>query len=565
MKKILFVALSALFIGGVSSCKDYEDEIRADHKQDIAEVTTQHKQDVDKLNSYITALEAQVAEVKKQCEGNSTLIAANAQKIAEIENEIAELQSQVAALEESKADKAVVDSMIVSLQEEMVKEFARVDSVAAVNGIRLDVLSDSLKLVDAKVAAAFAALNALRQQISGLMSETITGIEVHSVTTPVLADFNINLGGIHNSLLCSYVGQHVRGGMFHGIDLDEEEFVSEAGKIFLTINPADKDYSGLKMKLVSSYGEAPVYLTSLQRSFFAPQVGLSRSIEKLPVFEAQALYPSAVEAEENKFDTRDLKAVAKNLKVVLKEHSKSGLKALATSMFEAAARNSNVPAYALATEDGKYVGKAEYAISAIKPLGFYNQGLVDQLASVDFHKYLPSIGEAIDRINTPNSLSESKWIVNADKIISYINKVIEKVADRLEDATPYLQPVMFVGAKEEASNDENFRHLSSSESNPLKVNGNILHLVATTYTFDILNPAFKKCLTIEKVGGSAISAKTYISQYGETVELGKPFNGSVREINVDMTGQAKGVYKLTYDAVDFYGQKCVKEYYIELL
>lgn len=558
MKKILFVAFSALFIGGVSSCKDYEDEIRADHKQDIAEVVTGHKQDVDKLNSYIAALEAQLAEVKTKVDGNSA-------KIAEIEGEIAELKAQVAALDETKADKEEVAEQVAELQSLMLQEFARVDSVAAANGVRLDVLSDSLKLVDAKVAAALAGLDALRAEVAGLLGSTINGIEVHSVTTPVLADFNINLGGISNSLLCSYVGEHVKGGMFHGIDLDEEEFVSEAGKIFLTINPADKNYAGLKMKLVSASGEAPVYLTALQKSFFNPQVGISRSIEKLPVYEAQALYPSAIEAQANKFDMRDFKAVAKSLKTLVKEQSKAGLKDFATKMFEAAARNSNVTAYALSTEDGKYVTKAEYAISAIKPLGFYNQGLVDQLASVDFHKYLPSIGESIDKINTPNSLSGSKWIVKADKVIDLINKVIEKVADRLEDATPYLQPVMFVGAKEEASNDENFHHISSSESNPLKVSGNILHLVATTYTFDILNPAFKKCLTIEKVGGSAISAKTYISQYGETVELGKPFNGSVREINVDMTGQAKGVYKLTYDAVDFYGQKCVKEYYIELL
>lgn len=569
MKKILFVALSALFIGGVSSCKDYEDEIRADHKQDIAEVTTQHKQDVEKLNSYISALEAQLAEVKKQTETNASNIAANAAKIAEIEKEIDDLKAQVKALEESKADKVVVDSLYNDVVSYVLKEFARVDSVAAVNGIRLNTLSDSLKLVDAKVASALASLEALRKEVESLLGSTINGISVHSVTTPVLADLNINLAGIKNVLLCSYVGEHVKGGMFHGIDLDEQELVSEAGKIFLTVNPSNKDYTGMKLKLVSAYGEAPVYLSALQKSYFAPQVGISRAADKLTVYETQVNYPSAEEAMDGRMSFGDLETVAKDLKAVIKEHSKSGVKTLAADLFHIAAENSNVPAYAIMTEDGSYTGVADYAVSAFKPLGFYNQGLVDKVASYDFHKEIPGLGETIDKVYTPNSLSESKWVVNLDKVIDLINETITKVADRLEDVSPYLQPVMFVGAKERPSSEEIYRHLPTSEDKAIKISGNILRLVATTYTFDLLNPCYKKYLKIEKVGGSEITPKAYISQYGETVELGKPFNGSVREIDVDMTGQEKGVYKLTYDAVDFYGQKSGNgkafEYYIELL
>jgi len=566
MKKILFVALSALFIGGVSSCKDYEDEIRADHKQDIAEVTTQHKQDVEKLNSYISALEAQLAEVKKQTETNASNIAANAAKIAEIEKEIDDLKAQVKALEESKADKVVVDSLYNDVVSYVLKEFARVDSVAAVNGIRLNTLSDSLKLVDAKVASALASLEALRKEVETLLGSTITGISVHSVTTPVLADLNINLGGIDNVYFASYVGEHVKGGMFHGIDLDEQEFVSEAGKIFLSVNPSNKDYTGLKLKLVSAYGEAPVYLSALQKSYFAPQVGVSRAADKLPVYEAVVNYPSAEEAMEARMHFGDLKEIAKDLKTVVKDHSESGLKQVASKMFKYAASNSNVPAYAVMTDDGSYTGVADYAVGAFKPLGFYNQGLADQIAKVDFHKELPLVSEVIDKVYTPNSLSESKYVKNTDKVIELINKIIVKVADRLEDVTPYLQPVMFIGAKEKPSAEEVYRQLPSDEANPLKISGNILRLVATTYTFDLLNPSFKKYLQIEKVGGSAVSPKAYISEYGETVEIGKPFNGSVREIDVDMTGQDKGVYKLTYEAVDFYGQKSAKfEYYIELL
>lgn len=128
-----------------------------------------------------------------------------------------------------------------------------------------------------------------------------------------------------------------------------------------------------------------------------------------------------------------------------------------------------------------------------------------------------------------------------NKVRPTLNKVISKVNYVLDNANQLLQPIMLGVADGEA-----FR-LSEVEAAPsiVKANGeNAIVLAPTSYTLELLAPAYKKSI---KVNGTELN----------TAEL----DGNTKTVVASLKS---GKNEIVYEAVDFYGEKVSKKYYIEV-
>lgn len=623
MKKILSVALCALVLGGVSSCKDYEDEIRADHKQDIAVVSA----DITALKGSVTALQTELAVLKSQCDADHA-------RIAEIEKTLVALQAEL----DKKANQEDVDAM----KQELLAQIAAVDSIAKANSLDIVALKDTVAQMSDTLKAAVANLNALQDMVT----RQITSIVMQTITSPALGDISINLGGVKSTLLCAYYGKNIAGtDEFYGLDLTKSKMLSNAGDIYFTLNPLGNDFTAAHIKLIKSNSTlAPVELTAaVPETEFEVAAGISRA-DQVVLWKSTAFYKSVKDAEANEIKyEEELKDVAKDIKTLVKEKKASGVKTLLKDVLMAAIRNSDCPAYALAAdyydtnEQTKTVmSDLNIAVKAVKPLAF-TLDVKGALGNPNLHRSIPAISTILDKLNgklkvegmiedvtldlnlagakvtgtatidgvpqtvdipldggnlatvlseqiaqalnapttgviaqieksiqkkitnVVNSAKDTKEVHAADKMISFLNKTIEFLATKVDNVNYYMEPVMFWGNK-----DAGYHHLSSLKSAPTYVNGSSMDFYATTYTADVLNPAFKKAIVVKNLTTNATVTKGYdVSKNGsKSLTINKAFDGGIREVSVVFP--ASGLYEITYAAIDYHGNVVEIPYYVNV-
>ena len=643
MKKILSVALCALFIGGVSSCKDYEDEIRNDVNQALSTTKADFDKKISDVNATITSIQSQAALMK-------TWIDQNTSHIILLEVDVDILKEQFEALQANYDTlKYGFDSLSVeynefktsvdSIQNALLNKLAEVEEIAVTNSIDIADLKAQVAGMGAKYQEALAAVDALRSQLN----HEIYGVQVQAVTCPVLGDVNVNFAGIESTFLCSYFGKNVEmTEEFYGVNLGETKMLSNAGSIYFTLNPVGNDFAGHQLKLIDSYGnQAPVSLTSaLAKPDYQVQSGVSRAADNAYLYKTTAWYPSVKKAEENQIDYSSLvKKLGGDIKAVIKNKTATDLQTLVKDFIYEAAKNTDVPAYGLAAEytvNGQkktVVSKYNLQIQSIKPLSF-GLNVEEALKDINFHRSIPSILETLDKIkgkldlngiiadvnvgtfdlsgikitgtvtvggtpktveintddltttnltsviaqeiakmlNTDNTgviaqieksltdkiaakidaVKDNKYTHAADKIVSFLNKTIEKVATRIDNANYYLQPIMFFGNKEVG-----YHHLATKKEFAPISRGEALPLYATTYTNDILNPAIFKAVTVKNLTTGEVVAKDVD---GKT--LGVAFDGYQRGLTVMVPSD--GLYEITYAAVDYFGKVVEINYYINV-
>ena len=129
-----------------------------------------------------------------------------------------------------------------------------------------------------------------------------------------------------------------------------------------------------------------------------------------------------------------------------------------------------------------------------------------------------------------------------DNIASKVNTVISAANKFIDNANQYLQPIMLGVA-----NDGAFR-MSEVEAIPtvVKANGeNAIVLVPTSYTLELLAPAYKKSI---KVNG--------------TTQLNDAnLDGATKTVVANLKS---GLNTIEYSTMDFYGNVVTKKYYVEV-
>lgn len=158
------------------------------------------------------------------------------------------------------------------------------------------------------------------------------------------------------------------------------------------------------------------------------------------------------------------------------------------------------------------------------------------------------IGTQLQPVKDAITNAATKW----DNAITPVNNLLHKINGHISDVNQLLQPTMLY----KSTKTNSWNTLSTLKgklgTRMTGTNGSTV-LVATSWTGELLAPAYKK--------------KVYVKEPGANVTLmdGKtsaktPFSGSTQKVL--FTATAKGDYTIVYEAIDYSGISVKKEYHI---
>ncbi len=184
----------------------------------------------------------------------------------------------------------------------------------------------------------------------------------------------------------------------------------------------------------------------------------------------------------------------------------------------------------------------------------------------DLEVFMDDVNALLDEINKLNNFManvETGIDRVKDKLISYLNKFNNKMCNLINQANTVLQPRLFVSANGE------FVKLSQSKSYPSKINSGSFTLVPTSYTAEIVAPAYKKLVGVTNVysmdrkksaqDGDA-SCMSALTKANATSGVAEVLEGDV--LSVDFKAESGYIYEIVYTAVDYSGKIAAKKYYV---
>lgn len=179
----------------------------------------------------------------------------------------------------------------------------------------------------------------------------------------------------------------------------------------------------------------------------------------------------------------------------------------------------------------------------------------------DLDGFVDDVNDMIDQINDiQNQIDDTKENI-ANQINNYIDQINKRLCNIVNSVNDRLQPLAI------AHDGRNFYTLSGVKKYPTKLSSNTLSIVPTTYTAEMIAPAFKKHLAVTNVfkgdenaqGGNSdcINALKNANSKGD---MNKVVAGTVR--NIEFTGESGYVYEIAYSALDYNGRAVTKKFYV---
>lgn len=170
--------------------------------------------------------------------------------------------------------------------------------------------------------------------------------------------------------------------------------------------------------------------------------------------------------------------------------------------------------------------------------------------------------QAQDIIDIIEGLAQKSdtYIDKVNKLIDKINNQLNKVYARLDNIDSYLLPVMFYG-------DANgvLHHMSVAESTAGYVTPGYMVLYPTSYTAEILNPAYKKVVKVTKAKNIATGVNDpaeVAAANASFANLNTVVDGTVRSVGVQLkSGYA---YEFAYSAVDYSAYQITQRYWVKV-
>ena len=537
------------------------------------------------------------------------------------------------------------------------------------------------------------ASNALKGQISALetrlttqlnslfnaMANEVTGIVVNRFYSPILGSYK-DMMGTEARFLGAYYGYAEKSAFIGNENIDKEDLLLDdaednAGSIGVYINPANKDFEGLKFKIVDSQGNVTPFIATATKNYKVEHYGYTRAGAENTT---PNYYLLKISVDPNRLDelktwtsadVESLKGVAQNILNKLKNRNNNlNLTEIANTLYKTF--NNRLTEYHLALERNLTAGTnkslnvtiadKDFAATVIKPLsynflsgginydikdiptleskGLYidtsslqwrdlnhiaditqsididvpdastmridghevtinakgelvwrdpnNKNSIDDLRGVDVTVNgitfganavhydtkkqtvkvtvsMKQFNDLIDQINSQvgNMLGTVENLANKvnkfesaidGNFINRVNNYIHKCNYWLDNANKFLQPAMF------ATDGNNWVKLPTIASGATYVkmtNGkaNVL-LLPTSYTLEYLAPAYKKYITVKDPSGATVTGEN----------IGKVISGNIHKAG--FTATKEGVYTITYDAVDYTGEKAkTKTFFIKVV
>ena len=699
--------MSALLVGGAStfvSCKDFDGDSVAENNAKVAGLDALLQEKIQELNA-----------LKTKVDGQGEKIDDLLSRVTTAENKlnsiiwIVDYESELKAWALAQKDdqlltylyglKSVCPDYEDLVTKQYLAQYCSADTKEFVDAIEacinkkiaeycelpgLQSIKDFMDLVNMIpdfVEAAAQKLTELEGQdklFQERFDNLVTGIKVDMVKNHVFGMLNTPFG-LKTSVLGAFYGENTsnidefpsaRKAYFAGSSASLDgitltgatqeigELKSDAGEIFVTVNPDTVDFSGYALDLVSRSGKAAPGLTPL--ALIADNTPVTT--RATGVSNGQGGYAARVEVKDPEaiklnLDVKELARVAKNTWTNLRQNHTVDVKGLAETIYKTF--DGVVPQDYYAVRSDKHAVTSDYQISAFafKPIGFAtldnvdltkynvpqipsledklgayiqnitfdditvgdikamevvvaetpgttNVSVVDKtdagvtwtndvyegegaikientndnyVVTVPFtkvvrenvggnYKYTATIvvdgvQDLVDQINNTiqdkitsvKNTATNKLAAIDTKIINRLNKVVNVFNDKFHNLNYYLQPMLFVGD----DNGDLFR-LSEvlAAATPVAANGNSAQLWfhPTSGTAELLAPAYMKYVEVQTIQGGKATIN-------DTDKNNITFNGKDNALLVKFE---KGVYRVIYQAVDFYGYTSTKVYYVNV-
>ena len=684
---------SALLMGGAStfvSCTDHESDNAYNASISIADAVAKQldalklanqqlqaniddlKSDVATNKDKIDALEAQVAANKAAIENlngtwtekfqklntqlnesigalgdRATALEEAVKKInGQLPTELAKLNQAIQDIAELKTKSKEVDELQKKLDELNEKLYGKLAGEGDIN-----TLNDAIKIINGQLKTMSEQLDA----IYAILNNNVSGIVIQATDCPVTGYENAAFLGSQANILSAYWGVPASGD--EDFEVKGGKLIkSDAGNIYININPANVDPSNITFRLVDSQGnDAPGF--KLGAPVVTDKVlkyGITRATS------ANGFYAIPVECTDPQNDGLDmnkgqLKEAAKNVLAKLQDPKSTSLNlsGLASALYSNL--NNQLTAYGVQAswkqkdQNGNEVEKVvtseiKLAAFAVKPLSFdflANNSKLDNLSldrfmlptnlseklkgisGLDFNNIIdPSTGKTIEvatvvavpgvkivangtdldiiqisdgkKLNTIKNAYIVSWEKTTldtyiyqikvkddtmkdliadlnknlsttlgpvktaldwantlagkyDQNVATVNNLIKKVEGVIKNVNKYLQPAIMFKAD---NGSWNFVSTGSHFATSF-VGVGATPLVATSYTAELLAPAYKKQLYVKEAGAE-------ILVNGKATK--SAFNGQIQK--VVFNASKAGNYTIVYKAIDYSGKVVEKNFYV---
>lgn len=188
-----------------------------------------------------------------------------------------------------------------------------------------------------------------------------------------------------------------------------------------------------------------------------------------------------------------------------------------------------------------------------------NKYLEDMIA--DINGQLGNVDDLVDQFNGVEGKVNSA-IDKVNSFVSRVNNLTSKINTRLDNLNAYLQVTMLYETE-----DGDFAMLSNTGAGASQITaGKDAVLYPTSYTADIIVPAYKKYVAFTKVNGASDSEQAaLLSQLNTGDYLNTVLEGNTKAIKINVPADAKFIGKtleLTYSALDYSGYSSTRKFYI---
>ena len=358
--------------------------------------------------------------------------------LSSIKSDIAALKTQIAELEAVKAEVATINTNLASLEtrledalasevEEINAELTTIELAVASLTNRVAALENTVGTLQTELTALAARVAAIEAQLEALANQ-VTGITVQSIYTPAFGTINTPFG-THSNVLVGYFSE-MDGMYFKGEVIGGDIYSANAGKVYLTVDPSNVDFSGVNVSLVNSKGENNgVELSNLVKSEEVLVQGYTRA-ENNYLYETTATMTDKSKVQMFSLDKSGIKEVAKD---ILNYKDGVDLTKLANLVYNTVNTNLDANAVQVATTDGRaVVSKYEIAAVGVEPLNLRSMDAVGSVMDKLTDKAKSLANGVVNRVkNTLNISANGKFI---DFSVSHIN--LNASGDAIEVTIP---------------------------------------------------------------------------------------------------------------------------------
>lgn len=159
------------------------------------------------------------------------------------------------------------------------------------------------------------------------------------------------------------------------------------------------------------------------------------------------------------------------------------------------------------------------------------------------------IAEKLQPVKNVLSKVDTKW----ENVIAKVNPLLKKVSSKIGSANKLLQPTILY--KDQNGNPNTLSTIGGRLGTRFVGTG-ATTLYATSWTAELLAPAYKKSISVLEKGGATVTLAD------GTTPAAEPFDGSINKVIFNATKAGK--YTIVYKAIDYSGVEVEKTFYVDV-